>query len=68
MEKNEIIKSRLIIQRRLVAWIVLTICFQIIAAITSWLIVQIIAWLAAGYCVILIILYCYLEWRLLHLQ
>lgn len=67
MGKKEIIKNRQIVQQRLVVWIVLTICFQIINILTSWFIIQLIAWLAVGYCVILVILYCYLEWQLLRL-
>lgn len=67
MKKEEVLKTRQNVQRRLVVWIVLTICFQIINVITDWDIVQIIAWFAAAYCVVLIILFCYLEWRRLHL-
>ncbi|WP_301876603.1 hypothetical protein, partial [Limosilactobacillus oris] len=65
MDKEKIYQQQQRVQHRLVAWIVLTICFQIITALTGWLLVKAIAWLATAYCVLLIILWCYLELWLL---
>lgn len=52
-------------QTRLVVWIVLPICFQMITALTGWPFVKVVVWLAAAYCILLIILWCYLEFCLL---
>lgn len=53
------------VQQRLVVWVVLTICLQILALIIPWPFLKYVAWLAAAYCIWLIILWCYLEWQLL---
>ena len=65
MDKEKIYQQQQRVQHRLVAWIVLTICFKIITALTGWLLVKVIAWLATAYCVLLITLWCYLELWLL---
>ncbi|EEW52793.1 hypothetical protein HMPREF0494_2031 [Limosilactobacillus antri DSM 16041] len=65
MNKDKLQQYQGHIQTSLVVWIVLTICLQIITTLTGWKLVQIVAWFAAVYCVLLIILWCYLELWLL---
>ena len=65
MKKEEIRKNQRHTQQRLVAWLVLVIVLQILTALIHWNFLQYVTWLAVIYCVILIILWCYLEWQLL---
>ena len=68
MKKQELQKNQRQVQQHLVVWVVLTIVLQLLTVFIHWPFVQYVAWLVAGYCAILIVLWCYLEWRILHLS
>lgn len=67
MKKDEFIRQRERVRTRLVVWVVLTICFQILTTFHVLAFLEYVVWLATAYCGILIILWCYFEVKVLKL-
>ncbi|MBB1079984.1 hypothetical protein H5S09_08950 [Limosilactobacillus sp. STM2_1] len=68
MKKDELIEHRDRVKDHLVVWIVLTICLQILTIFRLLAFLKYIVWLSAAYSVLLIILWCYLEIKLLKIK
>lgn len=64
MRKKEAQRWQQRVQQRLVIWIVLTVCFQILTIILKWRFLEYVAWLAAIYCLILMLLWLYFTWQI----
>ena len=68
MKKEELIEHRDRVKDHLVVWIVLPICLQILPVFHILAFLKYVVWLSAAYSISLIILWCYLEFKLLHLK
>ncbi|MBB1099077.1 hypothetical protein H5R88_02920 [Limosilactobacillus sp. WF-MT5-A] len=68
MKKEELIEHRDRVKDHLVVWIVLTICLQILTVFHILAFFKYVVWLSAAYSILLIILWCYLEFKILHLK
>lgn len=63
-DKKQLKQNRQQVQERLVVWVVLAVCLQVLAMILGWHFLLYVAWLAVAYCLVLIILWCYLTYCL----
>lgn len=68
MKKEELIERRDQIKDHLVVWVVLTICLQILTVFHILAFLKYVVWLSAAYSILLIILWCYLEIKLLKIN
>lgn len=65
LNKDELIDHRDRTREHLVVWIVLTICLQILTFFHVLAFLKYVVWLSAAYSILLIILWCYLEFKIL---
>lgn len=68
MNQDELSQRRDQVKEQVVVWIVLTVCLQILTVFKILVFLKYIVWLSAIYTIALIILWCYLEIKLLKMK
>lgn len=68
MNRDELIQRRDQVKEQVVVWIVLTVCLQILTVFKILAFLKYIVWLSTIYTIVLILLWCYLEIRLLRMK